>query len=175
MKGGRKNLKRDTEEVSLNFEDGHAIMEVLSLRGSNLIEVLDSQGKKSLALFPAKFQKSMWIKQGSFVVVDDSGKVKALESGSKVTCIVTKVLFYEQVRALRKLPDWPEVFKSTVLDDSNGSREGETSQREENDLVSSDDDDDDDDDGLPPLEANTNRNRPIELQEESDSGSDSDS
>ncbi|KAL5991338.1 hypothetical protein ACLOJK_012245 [Asimina triloba] len=33
---------------------------------------------------------------GSFVVVDESGKDKALESGSKVACIVSQVLYYEQ-------------------------------------------------------------------------------
>ncbi|XP_062093863.1 uncharacterized protein LOC133799890 [Humulus lupulus] len=136
-----------------------------------IIKVLLAFAKKSLALFPAKFQKSMWIKQGSFVVVDDNGKVKALESGSKVTCIVSKVLFYEQVCAVRKSPKWAEVFKETVLDNSNGSREGETSQQEDNDLESSCDEDD----VLPPLEANTNRNRPFELHQESDSGSESDS
>lgn len=43
---------------------------------------------------------------GTFVVVDDSGKEKALESGSKVGCIVSRVLFYEQVRELKKSPDW---------------------------------------------------------------------
>lgn len=56
-----------------------------------------------------------------------------------------------------------------MLEDSNGSLETGTSQQEENELESSDDD------GLPPLEANTNRIRPYELHEESDSGSDSDS
>lgn len=39
MKGGRKNLKRAAEEDSLNLRDGQGIMQVLSLRGSNLIEV----------------------------------------------------------------------------------------------------------------------------------------
>ena len=43
---------------------------------------------------------------GSFVVVDESGKEQAIESGSKVTCIVSQVLFYEQVRALQKSPEW---------------------------------------------------------------------
>ena len=63
----------------------------------------------------------------------------------------------------------PEVFKSMVMGDSTGSLERESSQQEENELESSDDD------GLPPLEANTNRIRPFELHEETDSGSDSDS
>jgi len=172
MKGGRKNLKRAAEEDSLNLRDGQGIMQVISLRGSNLIEVMDAKGEKSLALFPAKFQKSMWIKRGSYVVVDISGKEKALESGSKVACIVSQVLFYEQVRAIKKSPEWPEIFKSTNVDDSNGSLRGQTSQQEEeNELAYSDDE------GLPPIEANTNRINPFEFQPdgESDSSSDIDS
>lgn len=43
---------------------------------------------------------------GNFVVVDESGKKEALESGSKVGCIVVQVLVYEQVRALQKSPEW---------------------------------------------------------------------
>lgn len=39
MKGGRKNLKRAAEEQSLTLQDGQSIMQVVSLRGSNLIEV----------------------------------------------------------------------------------------------------------------------------------------
>ena len=39
-------------------------------------------------------------------MVDASGKEKVLESGSKVACIVSQVLFYEQVRVLKKSPDW---------------------------------------------------------------------
>ncbi|KAH7554598.1 hypothetical protein JRO89_XS12G0243000 [Xanthoceras sorbifolium] len=129
-------MMRAAEEQSFTVQDGQSVMQVVSLRGSNLIEVMDSQGEKSLALFPAKFQKSLWIKRvllryafycsvfgktgnaillkimeagekhcftkWSFVVVDKSGKEKALKDGSKVVCIVTKVLFYEQVRALQK-------------------------------------------------------------------------
>ncbi|KAJ6422317.1 hypothetical protein OIU84_027301 [Salix udensis] len=174
MKGGRKNMKRAAvaEERILNLEDGKSFMQVVSLRGSNLIEVMDARGGKSLALFPAKFQKSMWIKRGSFVVVDESGKEKALESGSKVACIVSQVLFFEQVRALQRSPEWPEIFKSTAVDDSNESLNITNGQLEENELESSDDD------GLPPLEANMNRIRPPQLEQsdtENESGSDTDS
>ncbi|KAI3993034.1 hypothetical protein MKX01_009777, partial [Papaver californicum] len=94
MKGGRKNLKRAAEEQGLTLQEGQRVMQVVSLRGSNSIEVLDADGKKLLALFPAKFQKSMWIKQE-----------EAIESGSKVACIVTQVLFYKQVRLLQKSPE----------------------------------------------------------------------
>lgn len=39
-------------------------------------------------------------------MVDESGKEKALESGSKVACIVSRVLYHEQVRVLQKSPKW---------------------------------------------------------------------
>jgi hypothetical protein len=40
MGGGRKNLKRATEEKHVTLQDGQCIMQVVSLRGSNLIEVV---------------------------------------------------------------------------------------------------------------------------------------
>ncbi|ESW08404.1 hypothetical protein PHAVU_009G042700 [Phaseolus vulgaris] len=165
MRGGRKNLKRATEEKHVTLQEGQNIMKVVSLRGSNIIEVMDACGNKSLALFPAKFQKSVWIKRGSFVVVDETGKEKALESGSKVACLVSQVLFYEQVRELQKTPEWPQSFKTAMVDESKET----SASKQENEL-----EDSDDDDGLPPLEANTNRLRPFELQADGDSESCSD-
>ncbi|GJT69542.1 probable RNA-binding protein EIF1AD [Tanacetum coccineum] len=118
MKGGRKNLKRAVNDETLTLLAGQSIMQVVSLRGNNQIEVIDAKGETTLAIFPAKFQKSMWIKRGSFVVVDDSGREEAVESGSKVACVVLQVLFHDQVRVLQKSPEWPEIFKSAVVDTS---------------------------------------------------------
>lgn len=39
-------------------------------------------------------------------MVDESGREEALESGSKVACIVSQVLFHEQVRMFQKSPEW---------------------------------------------------------------------
>ncbi|KNA15260.1 hypothetical protein SOVF_099740 [Spinacia oleracea] len=169
MGGGRKNLKREVEDDGLTLQLGQSIMQVVSLRGSNLIEVTDAEGEKSLALFPAKFQKSMWIKRGSFVVVDDSAKVEALESGSKVGCIVSQVLFHDKVRRLQKSSDWPEAFRSKNIDSSSRNSPGPASEHEEAEETGSSDDD-----GLPPLETNTNRRRPYELNAGSASNSDAD-
>lgn len=52
------------------------------------------------------FIKSLFLRAGSFVVVDESGREEAIESGRKVACIVSQVLFHEQVRALQKCPEW---------------------------------------------------------------------
>lgn len=37
--GGRKNLKRAIEEDNFTLEQGQSIMQVVDLRGSNLIQV----------------------------------------------------------------------------------------------------------------------------------------
>ncbi|KAL8160615.1 hypothetical protein V2J09_002152 [Rumex salicifolius] len=179
MGAGRKNLKREVEEESIAFDEGQTVMQVVSLRGSNIIEVrqtsienyescptlvMDAKGEKLLAYFPAKFQKIMWVKNGSFVVIDESGREEAQKSGSKVACIVSRVLFYEQARQLQKSEQWPEVFKS-----------GESSSKSVEELApvqDSDDDNSSDDDGLPPLESNTNRTMPFELYASSESDSD---
>ncbi|KMT10700.1 hypothetical protein BVRB_5g118090 isoform B [Beta vulgaris subsp. vulgaris] len=181
MGGGRKNLKRAVEEDTLTLQQGQSIMQVVSLRGSNLIEIVDAEGKKSLALFPAKFQKSMWIKRGSFVVVDGSNREDALESGSKVACIVSQVLFHDKVRRLQKSPEWfpmtlcnlllhiwPEAFKSQIIDTSSKNTPGPASEGDVEETDTSDDD------GLPPLETNMNRWRPYELHSGSASNSDAD-
>ena len=39
MKGGRKNLKRAVEAEMMALQQGQNIMQVVDLRGSNLIEV----------------------------------------------------------------------------------------------------------------------------------------
>uniref|UniRef100_A0ACD5WRB5 Uncharacterized protein n=1 Tax=Avena sativa TaxID=4498 RepID=A0ACD5WRB5_AVESA len=164
MKAGRKNLQRACQDGSaVALAEGESIMQVVTLRGSNLIEVTDGEGVKSLALFPAKFQKSFWIKNGNFVVVDASGRDEALESGSKIGCVVSRVLFHDQVRALEKSGEWPAMFKSTSNRWATGTTEGTASQVEEE--QNSDEDDDD----LPPLEANTNRNRPFDVHSDTES------
>ncbi|XP_020596792.1 probable RNA-binding protein EIF1AD isoform X2 [Phalaenopsis equestris] len=158
MKSGRKNLRKASVEDGISLQEGQSIMQVVSLRGSN---VMDAEGVKSLALFPAKFQRSFWIKTGNFVIVDEGGREKALESGEKIACIVSQVLFHAQVRSLEKSPDWPANFKNAR------PVESQTFQLQPELVLNSDSDED-----LPPLEANLNRRRPVDIY--SDSASDSD-
>ncbi|KAK3027530.1 hypothetical protein RJ639_041721 [Escallonia herrerae] len=92
MKGGSKNLKRAAEEAPFDLQQGQSIMHVVSHRGSNLIECIELN----------------CIFEGNFVVVDESGREVAAESGRKVGCIVSQVLFYEQLRVLQKSSDAAE-------------------------------------------------------------------
>ncbi|KAL4584364.1 hypothetical protein LXL04_008964 [Taraxacum kok-saghyz] len=156
-KGGRKNLKRAVNDETLTLQPGQSIMQVVSLRGNNLIEIVDAKGDKALAIFRQISKKHVDKTRCSFVVVDDSGREEAVESGRKVACVVVQVLFHDQVRVLQKSPQWPEIFKSAIVDT--------TSTVEENEEL----EESSEDDALPPLEANTNRRRPPELRSDSES------
>ncbi|VVB02956.1 unnamed protein product [Arabis nemorensis] len=173
MNRGRRNLKQAASEQDFTLEECQSIAQVVSLRGSNQIEIMDAKGENSLALFPAKFRESMWIRRGSFVVIDHTGKEKAQEFGRKVTSIVCKVLFFEQVRLLQKSPEWPEIFRDIKPIPADESSQLPIVHQENDGEVDSSDDDD----GMPPLEANTNRLRPfgVNCDAETDSNSDSDS
>ncbi|KAF8780248.1 hypothetical protein HU200_001918 [Digitaria exilis] len=200
MKAGRKNLWRACDEgAAVTLAEGESIMQVLTLRGSNVIEVGamlpwgGSSGSVNRVQTARAASCSLTgvLLLGSFVVVDARGRDQALESGSKIACVVSQVLFHEQVRALHKsvllsallnvaslaFSNWssdqfilsyirPSLFKSTPSEGSEAGTQAQTAQIDE-------EPDSDEDDDLPPLEENTNRNRPFELYSDSDSGSDS--
>ncbi|KAL5699832.1 hypothetical protein ACHQM5_030674 [Ranunculus cassubicifolius] len=170
MTGGRKNLKIAAEQKEIFLQEGQSIMQVVSLRGSNVIEVMDARGEKSLARFPATMQRTMWIKRGSFVIINESGRDEAAAAGSKVTCEVSQVLFYEQVRVLQKSPEWPEIFKTSTSDNAHPQKVVSEDTEKINSTYNEDEEEEDDD--LPPLEANLNRVKPYESASESESGSD---
>lgn len=179
MKGGRKNLKREALEHNGVEEpqEGHVLMRVVGLRGGNIVEAENAAGETTLCLLPAKFQKTIWIKTGTIVIVDEADREKAIEAGSKVTGTISRVLLEDQVRALRKSASWwPESFKDERLVYKDAKDGGVVSSKVEE--VGGDVDDDgsesDDDDGLPPLEANSNRQHAMSTYEhvESDDSSD---
>ena len=63
----------------------------------------------------------------------------------------------------------PEIFKNAIVGDRSENLQAQNNQPVEDEVNSSDDD------GLPPLEANTNRAKPLILQPDAESESDSDS
>lgn len=185
MKAGRKNLKREALEHGVEEpEKGHVLMRVVGLRGGNIVEAENAAGESTLCLLPAKFQKTIWIKTGTIVIVDEADREKAIEAGSKVTGTISRVLLEDQVRALRKSVSWwPECFKDERLVYKDASDGGIVRSKTEEvggdgsggDLgEESSGSGSDDDDGLPPLEANSNRQHAMSTYEcaESDDSSD---
>lgn len=77
---------------------GQHLVRAIGSRGSNLIEVEYPDGRSTLCLLPAKFHKKLWIKKGNYLYIED---VK--ESDSRVTGQIVRVLFEDDVKALRKI------------------------------------------------------------------------
>lgn len=55
-------------------------------------------GRKTLCLLPAKFHKTLWIKKGNYLIVEDCA-----EADSRVTGQIVAVLFADQVKQLKRL------------------------------------------------------------------------
>ena len=58
-----------------------------------------ADGRDLLCFLPAKFNKKLWIKRGGFVVVEEGDT----DTNDKVTATIVKVLYEQDVKALKKL------------------------------------------------------------------------
>lgn len=179
MGKGRKHVKQDILQGCPQPGDGQLLMRVLALRGSNQIEVEDSQGRRTLCLLPAKFHKTLWVKRGTFVIVDEGDREKAQAAGMKVTGTISKVLYEEHRRALEKIGEWPAGFASEPEDPKPGpssepAAQGSKEMATYPDSSAGGDEESDEDKDLPPLELNNNRLQPFNQYVCSDSDTDSD-
>ena len=124
---------------------------------------------------------------GSYVVVDGSARKEALDSGNKVACLVSQVLFHDQVQVLRRSPDWyfsfsDPNFRNSLILVCRGLIQNHPRPQAFSDDSSNcsqrvparvDSQGDEDVDSLPPLEENLNRSRPADFCSDSDSESSS--
>ncbi|KAK2077849.1 hypothetical protein QBZ16_003717 [Prototheca wickerhamii] len=139
------------------------------------MEVEFPDGKRTLCIIPAKFHKKLWIRNGSYLMVEADRDIEAAVSGQ-----VTRVLFDEHVKQLQRMPGvwcvrWgvavgfvkdklPEAFQKTERAD----KDAEEEQRRV-DAEGSTDEPSDSDDGLPPLERIDNRRVLEQYEDDSDS------
>jgi len=199
MSHRRKHVQALANEREVSLDDDDVVCRVTAARGSNLVEVVRGDDRTpdaptpTLVRVPSKFKSVAFFRAGTYVVarfLDDD----ELESGGKqlkVTGELTRVLYAEQVKEMRKREDgaWPEAFGETAstraecplrdlvdaLDEEEeddararaAAGDAGASARESND------DDSDSDSSLPPLVENRNR-RKVQTYVDSDE-SDSDS
>ncbi|EFJ48885.1 hypothetical protein VOLCADRAFT_104609 [Volvox carteri f. nagariensis] len=123
-------MSRSRKHVTLGLDEevqppgpGQSIVRALGSRGSNLIAVEFPDGRQTLVLMPAKFNKKLWVKRGGYLLVEDS---PAAGGDSKVTGTILSVLYDDQIKQLAKMPGiWPKEFASKEdkgsLDDRHAS------------------------------------------------------
>ncbi len=59
-------------------------------------------GRETLALLPARFNKKLWVRRGGYLIIEDSPEASA--DGGAVTGSIITVLYEDQVKQLKKLP-----------------------------------------------------------------------
>ncbi|KAF4043945.1 Translation initiation factor 1A / IF-1 [Phytophthora infestans] len=94
-------------------KENELIVRVTALRGSNLFEVEDANGAKSVTMLPTKFRKLIWVKRGDFLIVGEGdGGETTTATGKKgaVTSIVEHILYKEQIKNLKRKELWPATF-----------------------------------------------------------------
>ncbi|CAO2654607.1 Nn.00g113400.m01.CDS01 [Neocucurbitaria sp. VM-36] len=98
----------------------HLIARIVKAEGKNLYNAELPGGKAILAELEAKFRSTVWIKRGSYVVVDTSALA---DRENKLDGEIVNVVRDE--KAWRKMSYWPKEFakKSTYVEDSD---EGES-------------------------------------------------
>lgn len=99
-----------------------------------------------LASMPNKFRKNIWVKRGSFVIIE------MIAEGNKVKAEISKILLPEHVRQFRKDGIWPTKFddhrqqsKDATEAAVNAEQKQKTEKKPGNESESDDDSDDDSD------------------------------
>ncbi|EOA87644.1 hypothetical protein ACJQWK_09109 [Exserohilum turcicum] len=93
----------------------HFLARITKAEGKNLYSAELRDGKAVLAELEAKFRSTVWIKRGSYVVIDTSALA---DRDNKLDGEIVNVVRDE--KAWRKMSYWPKEFakKSTYAEDS---------------------------------------------------------
>ncbi len=109
-------LSRETETPPDTLLASQAIARVQQAAGNNLYRLELPDAKVVLAELPARFRSTVWIKRGSYVLLDTAALA---DRHNKLDGEISNVVRDE--KAWRKMSYWPKEFlakKSTYLDDS---------------------------------------------------------
>lgn len=113
----RKHVANEILDDYVTVSDDQFIVKVLQAKGNSLYEIETPDNNKYLVSMPSKFRKTVWVKPGSFVVIEE------IKEGNKVKGEITNVLMKHHIKLLKKNGDWPEQFetdkKVDIYDDDN--------------------------------------------------------
>ncbi|KAF1948868.1 nucleic acid-binding protein [Byssothecium circinans] len=105
----------DTLTPPSTLPESHTIARITKAAGSNLYNAEQPNGKPLLVELEPKFRSTIWIKRGSYVVVDTAALA---DRENKLDGEIVNVVRDE--KAWRKMGYWPKEFakKSTYDEDS---------------------------------------------------------
>lgn len=115
-----KHVKREIEADDLSLPtETQQIVRVVSSKGNNLHEVEPADETENyLVTMPNKFRKNVWIKRGSFLLVEP------IQEGEKVKAEITRILTDDHQREFSKEGVWPKKFTKKRVNENDDDEEG---------------------------------------------------
>jgi len=120
----RKGVVESTQSTFF-LQDRQIIARVCRLLGGNLVEAELPHASASLhndnkvlCRFPSKFHKLLWIKPGSFVVVQHETSSKP---NARVSHEIANVVYSDQMKLLKQQKLWPAEFDNSFCEDQKDS------------------------------------------------------
>ncbi|RHY59802.1 hypothetical protein DYB30_013378 [Aphanomyces astaci] len=114
--GYRKGVTQDVLYGEPVPEAGEVIVQVQAMRGSNLFEIVTSEGETGIAMLPTKYRKLIWIRRGDFLIV-----------AAAVNYSVEHILYKDQIKQLKKQNLWPDSFNVDEADLEPKAADGDAS------------------------------------------------
>jgi len=109
MSHSRKHLKEEVWTIP-KLEENQKIVKINEVRGNNC-EVEYPNGTKIVCLIPAKFRKAVWIKRGSYAIIDPLKEQDQFAQNSKIKGMLAHLILREQLKDMIQVDYWPEEFK----------------------------------------------------------------
>jgi probable RNA-binding protein EIF1AD len=86
-------------------EKDDSVVRVTELRGGNMCEVEQPDGRRLLVQIPMRFRKLIWIRRGSYLIVREPPELVDLDN-VKVKALVQTILFPTQIEYIKKQKMW---------------------------------------------------------------------
>ncbi|KAF9408229.1 hypothetical protein HW555_012017, partial [Spodoptera exigua] len=85
-------------------KENQSIVKVLKSKGNNLHAVITPTGEEYLVSMPTKFRKNIWVKRGTYIVVEP------IPEGDKVKAEIVKVMNKNSIKYYKENNVWPKQF-----------------------------------------------------------------
>jgi len=135
MSHSRKHLKEEVWEIP-KLEENQKIVKISEVRGNNC-EVEYPNGTKIVCLIPAKFRKAVWIRRGSYAIIDPLKEQDQSAQNAKIKGILAHLILYEQLKDLMQVDYWPEEFKEKIIEEKPLKEDDSDSQSDDDLFVNS--------------------------------------
>ncbi|XP_065204114.1 probable RNA-binding protein EIF1AD [Planococcus citri] len=123
----KKHVMNEILSGDVEIKDGHQLVKVLKTQGNHLYEVQTTDNRQFLVSMPSKFRNTIWIKPGSFVIIE------FIAEGNKVKGEIVKILLKEHVKEMKKDSRWQQefdIFEQSISNEDNQIKSTSSSEEE---------------------------------------------